>query len=84
MGKKKGTCFGVVYGPEILLEIKVGQEDPDPSPDLEPVLLVPSVEDGASDARYEEDRIRIWVQGFEVLDPFATEAREEEAVGQHL
>lgn len=82
--KKNGTCFGVVHGPEILLEIKVGQEDSDPSPDLEPVLLVPGVEDGASDARYEEDRVRIRVRGLEVLDPFATEAREEKAVVQHL
>lgn len=64
----------------MLLEFEIGQEDPNPSADLEPVLLVPGVEDGAAHSRYQENRIQIRVRPvIDGQDPSAAKA-----VAQHL
>lgn len=39
------TCFRIVHGPELILELQICQQNPDPNPGLGPGFLLLGVED---------------------------------------
>lgn len=60
-----GTCLGIVEGPNLLSELQVSEEDTDPNPRGEPEFLGLGMEDGATHARNQQDRVTIrhWLLG---------------------
>lgn len=51
------TGVGVVHGPEVLLELEIGEENPNPRPELALAPLAPRVQDRSPHSRHQQHRL---------------------------
>lgn len=81
------TGLRIVKGPEVLFELEIGKEDPDPDADGGAVLLAPRVQNRAPHSGDQEHRVEVRVRlpsPAAAADPAPEGGEAQAAIAEHV